>query len=309
MKKTMLKTDPRIVINGNHFIATEIIKKEINNNNPKGTSSFSFSQEILEFDPSSYPLICLLKRLPSHPFTMGEVVNPKFVWSEDNSGVENFLQIFKTEFSSTSDMREKGIEHLVDIDKAFWHGENKTGVRKTKGILSFLKNSKRIRELKYNSYSVKEFNDFLREGFIYGDSTKVLFMDENSFEYLINLYGHKEKIGGVESQNIKNTWGIKDVKKIVTIFGIINIIKEPSLDKMMCLIDMSCLKYTYFKNRDTFVRTHLQKGMFQDVDPLNKEEEKKLLIMMKNLPHKHMFLTECGLQFTRPDNHLAVGFI
>lgn len=298
-------------------------------------SKINVSKKIIRYSPSDYPLLSILRVKMEHEnkssYPQSECSNPKFGWYYDDSLVENYLQIFRTDFSdpdvipinpnmsssATLDIKKNAIEHLKKIENAFWNGKrklcsacgqlirpscdiDKPSVRKTGGVIQFLKENKNTFKLK-EKFSKKEFNDFLRKGFTYGDDSKMLFVDERSFEYLSKMYkGKLEK----RSPLVPFLFDYSSFETLVSIHGKVNIIKTPALKSTICLLDMKEVYYRYLRNRDTFFRANLQKLAFQDVDCKNDEEYKKLQEKRDKLKPVHDYITECGLMITAFDNHL-----
>lgn len=81
-------------------------------------------------------------------------------------------------------------------------------------------------------FSKKEFNSFLRKGFLYGDTTKILFVNVKIYKYLQKLL-EKEK-------------GTENFISFVSIFGHVNIIKKPKFKEVMVLVDMQKVSDDYY---------------------------------------------------------------
>lgn len=101
-------------------------------------------------------------------------------------------------------------------------------------ITQNLKKNKRIFKLKKN-FSYKEFNNFLKEGFIQGYTTKILFADSETYKYLQKLL--------MQYLFKKDKKNIKYYIHFVSVFGIANIIEKSNITKTICLIDMNKIKH------------------------------------------------------------------
>lgn len=259
------------------------------------------SKEVIKYSPSDYPLLTILKNEPA--LFSESCCATEIRWFEDNNIGNNYLQIFRTDFSNLKNKKEKAIEHLKDIEEALWIGEKECpknnpididmpGVRKMDGIIKFLKRNKNIFKLK-KDFSKKEFNNFLRKGFIYGDDLKMLFVDEKSFKYLLKMYkNNPEKQKGASSI-------FKKSFKLTTAFGDVNVIEAPSLTPgIICLLDMNCVCYRYLNGRDTKLCVNTKKVDSVCTDLVNtKQKEKKIKL-------DHYYITECSLVINSLDYHL-----
>lgn len=290
----------------------------------KENYKFDVSKEIMKYSPSDYSLLTILRVKEKYENdsedifpVMAKCGNPKFKWVSGNKIVENYLQIFRTDFSDLKNKKKEAIKHLKEIENVFWNGErelcpacgkiksywsdcniDKPGVRKTGGVIQFLKENKSTFKLKKN-FSKKDFNSFLRKGFIYGDDTKMLFADEESFKHLSRIC--KGKFSNKHS--MRNSYGFNknNVNRLFEPWGTVNIIKTPSLSSgTICLLDMKNVYYRYLNQRDTHLLVNLQKLKYQDVDA----PFKVIQAMRKKLKPKHTYLQECGLLITAFENHL-----
>jgi len=290
------------------------------NENYKKDVSKDVSKDVIKYSQSDYPLLAILMEKNKHeekdvlPMYKSKCKNPLIHWIDSGEIIENYLQIFKTDFSNLKDKKKKAIEHLMEIENTLWNGErnlcpacgriirpssnvDKPSVRKMGGVIQFLKEG--AYKLKKN-FSKKDFYDFLRKGFAYGDSTKMLFVDKKSFKYLSKLLKVKFPIKSCAPYyfNSGNTFNY------ISLWGDVNVIKASSLKSTICLLDMNDVCYCYLNNRNTFIRTNLQKLAFQDVDCKNDKEYRKIQRMRKELKPHHFYATECGLKLFQPDNHL-----
>jgi len=190
--------------------------------------------------------------------------------SEISTRIDNHIQPFINEFSSLSSKNKEAIKHLSAINYAFWHNEGMKrcltcksispteSKRETEGILHLLKDSKVIK-LKKN-FSKKDFSAFLYKGFTYGDSTKILFVDVKTFDYLTKKIIEKSHL---KKLPLNKSYGIKNVVSYISISGDVNIVKEPALTQTMALIDMTCLRYYYYEKEDTHLTIFKNKFFYR----------------------------------------------
>jgi hypothetical protein len=213
----------------------------------------------------------------------------------------NYCQIFKTTFGLTNtaiatDMyggpdlayqqKKKGIEHMIDMARAFYFGQLKADVtgdhprRATKGLLAFLTS---------NNYDAS------------GALTKDEF-DQGICEYVF-LKGSKEKLalcsarvlsvinGWAESKlqtkQGDDTFGLA-VTEYISPFGKLNLVHEPLFEGAVyggyaAFIDVENVKYRPLKGRDTTLETNVQAN---DVDGRTDQ-----------------YLTEAGLEVRLPATH------
>jgi len=210
--------------------------------------------------------------------------------SEENSGARNvnttrssketnYTQIFKTSIAVSGteneaklyggpDMKyqriKKGTEHALDIERAFWFGEKKHDTngtqghprRVTGGILEYLLAGNSYVQNQNGMLTAPDFNTFLREGFIYGDSTKVLFAGSKLIQSVNEIAR-----GQIQTKVGQSTYGVK-VSEYMTAFGSIKIIHNPLFVGAYAgygfLVDLNCFKYKYMNNRDTMLKTNVQ---------------------------------------------------
>ena len=128
--------------------------------------------------------------------------------SEENGGARNvnatrstpetnYTQIFKTTIALSNTEKEanlyggkdlpyqrakKGTEHALDIERAFWWSEKSysTGTqghpqRSTGGVLEFINSGNAYVQNQGGPLTAPDMNTFLREGFTYGNDTKMIF--------------------------------------------------------------------------------------------------------------------------------------
>ncbi|KKL27053.1 hypothetical protein LCGC14_2389050, partial [marine sediment metagenome] len=188
---------------------------------------------------------------------------------------------------------KKGTEHALDIERAFWWGEKvaDTGTqghprRGTGGVLEFINSSGAYVQNQGGPLTAPDLNTFLREGFTYGNTTKVLFAGG------ITLQAINEIARGQIRMKVEDTtYGIK-ISTWITSFGTINIVHNPLFVQDYAgyafMLDMECFKYRFMNNRDTKLEINVQAP---DADG-----------------QVDQFITECGLQRVQaPKNALLLG--
>lgn len=211
-----------------------------------------------------------------------------------------YCQIFRTPFGVTEtskatttfikendfdyQRRKKGIEHAVDIERAFLFGKKAkiTGAngkpqRFTGGIIPQI-----TTYASANIDTEAEFETFLEDAFRHGNTEKYA-LASASFISQINLWA-KNKVTIVQSEK---TYGIQIVRYI-SAQGTLNLIKHELLTgttygNYCIVLDMEAITYRYLKGRDTRLLTDRQ-GNGDD----EKIEE---------------YLSEVGLQFEQESRH------
>lgn len=191
----------------------------------------------------------------------------------------NYTQIFKTTIalSGTEDAAKlyggrdlpylrskKATEHALDIERAYWLGEKDSDTggtqghprRATGGILEFIEAGNSYIQNQGGSLTAPDLNTFLREGFTYGNSKKMLFAGGLLLQ-AINEIGRGQIQTGVGD----TTYGIK-ISKWQTAFGEIDIVHNPLFVEDYAgygfLLDMECFKTRYMEGRDTKLMTNIQ---------------------------------------------------
>lgn len=209
--------------------------------------------------------------------------------SEENSGARNinttrtsketnYTQIFKTTIGASGTEKEsnlygdadlpyqrakKGTEHALDIERAFWFGQKKLTVgpngkpmRATGGILEFIEANNAYVQNQGGPLTAPDLNTFLREGFTYGNDTKMLF----SGGVVIQAINEIAR-GQIQTKPLDKTYGIQ-ISQYVTAFGTVNLVHQRlfvgEYAGYAFLIDMDCLRYRYMSNRDTKLMTNVQ---------------------------------------------------
>ncbi len=217
--------------------------------------------------------------------------------------VLNYCQIFRTTIGVTEtsrntkgltkendfdyQIRKKGIEHLVDIERAFLFGKKEiitSGThpkRFTGGVLP------RINQVTSNVATRDDFNSYLRVLFAHGNTEKYLLASGYVIDK-INGFAH-DKLQVLQGEK---TFGLT-ILKYLSPHGTLNIIKHDLLagdlyGKSGVGVDMEALTYRYLANRDSKLLTNRQApGEDSRVDE---------------------YLTECGLQMEQPERHAIVKF-
>jgi len=238
-----------------------------------------------------------------------ENASTRHVNSTRTSSESNYTQIFRTAFSVSGTEKaaklyggddlpymraKKGTEHALDIERAFWFGEKKSGVgssaltsgagtpmRATGGILEFLESGGSYVQNQGGALTAPDMNTFLREGFTYGNTTKMLFAGGIVLQEINEIAR-----GQIQTKVGDSTYGIK-ISEWQTAFGTVNIVHNPLFVEDYAgyafLLDMDCYRYRYMDGRDTKLRTNIQSP---DVDGQVDE-----------------YLTEAGLERKQSPKH------
>lgn len=216
----------------------------------------------------------------------------------------NFTQIFKTTIALSNTEKEanlyggkdlpyqrakKGTEHALDIERAFWWGEKQatdTGAqghlrRSTGGILEFIDSGNSYVQNQSGPLTAPDLNTFLREGFTYGNDTKVLFAGGLTLQAINEIAR-----GQIQTKPLDSTYGMK-ISTWVTAFGTVNIVHNSLYVQDYAgyafLLDMESFVYRYMNNRDTSLQTNIQAP---DADG-----------------QVDQYITECGLQREQAAKH------
>lgn len=235
--------------------------------------------------------------------------------SEENSGARNanttrssnpsnYTQIFKTTIAVSGTEKasklyggdditylraKKGTEHALDIERAFWFGEKKsdtTGTqghprRATGGVLEFIEAGNSYVQNQGGALTAPDVNSFLREGFTYGNSTKMLFAGGLVLQAINEIAR-----GQIQTKVGDTTYGMK-ISEWQTAFGTVNIVHNPLFVQEYAgyafLLDMESFRYRYMDGRDTKLMTNVQAP---DVDG-----------------EVDQYLTECGLERKQAPRH------
>lgn len=219
------------------------------------------------------------------------------------SAQTNYTQIFKTTIAVSNTEKEanlyggkdlpyqrakKGTEHALDIERAFWWGEKKSSTgtqghpkRSTGGILEFINSGNGYIQNQGGPLTAPDLNTFLREGFTYGNDTKMLFAGGIVLQAINEIAR-----GQILTKPLETTYGMK-ISQWVTAFGTINIVHNPLFVEDYAgyafMLDMESFAYRFMNNRDTKLETNIQApDMDGQVD---------------------QYITECGLQRAQAPKH------
>jgi hypothetical protein len=215
----------------------------------------------------------------------------------------NYTQIFRTPFGATEteknselyggndiayQRKKKGIEHMLDIERALLFGELKqltTGThprRTTRGLLKFISTNATTG---VGALTLADFEDWLKTGFAYGSDTKVLFASGTLLSAISQLAGLR-----LQTVPSDTTYGIS-VKEYISPFGKVNIVfhrlLEEYYDGTGVLVDLANVKYRFLEGRDTKLKTNIQ---------ANDEDSEK-----------DEYLTECGLEVGLEKTHALIS--
>lgn len=191
----------------------------------------------------------------------------------------NYTQIFKTTIAVSGTQKasnlygggdlpyqraKKGTEHALDIERAFWFGEKKLDQggtqgherRATGGIHEFINAGNSYVQNQGGALTAPDLNTFIREGFTYGDTTKVLFAGG-----LVISAINEIARGQIQMAPNATSYGM-NISQWTTSFGKVNIIHNPLFTEDFAgsayLLDMDCFRYRYMKGRDTQLQTNIQ---------------------------------------------------
>ncbi len=219
-------------------------------------------------------------------------------------GQTNYTQIFKTTIalSGTEDSAKlyggrdlpylrskKATEHALDIERAFWWGQKKSDTsgtqghprRATGGVQEFVEAGNSYIQNQGGALTAPDLNTFLREGFTYGNSRKMLFAGGLLLQAINEIAR-----GQILTSTGDTQYGVK-ISKWMTAFGEIDIVHNPLFVEEYAgygfLLDMECFKYRYMEGRDTRLMTNIQSP---DVDGIVDQ-----------------YLTECGLERKQAPRH------
>lgn len=210
--------------------------------------------------------------------------------NEENSGARNvnstrstpqtnYTQIFKTSIAVSNTEKaanlyggkdlpyqraKKGTEHALDIERAFWFGQQKydtTGTqghprRQTGGIDEFISAGNSYVQNQGGPITAPDMNTFLREGFTYGNSTKMLFAGGVVLQAINEIAR-----GQILTKTGDTTYGVR-ISEWQTPFGIVNIVHNPlfveDLSQNAYLLDMESFRYRFMEGRDTQLQMNIQ---------------------------------------------------
>ena len=191
----------------------------------------------------------------------------------------NYTQIFKTTIAVSNTEKaanlyggkdlpyqraKKGTEHALDIERAFWFGQyysDTTGTqghprRETGGIDDFITSGSSYVQNQGGPLTAPDMNTFLREGFTYGNSTKMLFAGGVVLQAINEIAR-----GQILTKTGDTTYGVR-ISEWQTAFGIVNIVHNPLFVEEYAtsayLLDMECFRYRFMEGRDTQLQTNVQ---------------------------------------------------
>ncbi len=191
----------------------------------------------------------------------------------------NFTQIFKTTIALSNTEKaanlyggrdlpyqraKKGTEHALDIERAFWFSQKKSDTsgtqghprRATGGIQEFIEAGNSFVQNQGGALTAPDMNSFLREGFTYGNSTKMLFAGGLVLQAINEIAR-----GQVLTKTGDTTYGVR-ISEWQTPFGIVNIVHNPLFQSDYAgyafLLDMECFRYRFMEGRDTTLQTNIQ---------------------------------------------------
>jgi Family of unknown function (DUF5309) len=232
---------------------------------------------------------------PAAAMTIGDQLFTIGNANEENGGARNtnttrsqkqsnYTQIFKKTMAITATERQSsvygdkdlayqrakaGTEHAIDIERAFWFGQkfyDTSGVqgqprRTTGGIHDFITTTGAYVQNQGGVLTAPDMNTFLREGFTYGNSTKMLFAGGIVLQ-AINEFSRGQLLTKVGD----TTYGVK-ISEWQTAFGTVNIVHNPMFvgadAGSAYLLDLECFRMRVLEGRDTKLMTNIQNN---DVD-------------------------------------------
>lgn len=214
----------------------------------------------------------------------------------------NYTQIFKTSISVSGTEKaanlyggddlpylraKKGTEHALDIERALWFGEKKYDTsgthprRTTGGVQEFIEAGNSYVQNQGGALTAPDMNTFLREGFTYGNNTKMLFAGGIVLQAINEIAR-----GQIQTKTGDSTYGVK-ISEWQTAFGTVNIVHNPLFVEEYAgaafLLDMEGFRIRYMDGRDTKLMTNVQSP---DVDG-----------------EIDQYLTECGLERKQAPRH------
>lgn len=221
----------------------------------------------------------------------------------------NYVQIFRNPvtISKTADAEKQranpqerlrlqkkvGVEHMIDIEYAFWFGEPKEDLvnitdgprRMTGGVLYFA--TENVLDVQTENGGVLTYalmEQWLEDVFRYGSQEKWLFAAPR----LISVIDQIAE-GRLQTRPKEETYGVR-VREWVSAHGVLNIVKHPlfrgpEYGNMGVVIDLQVeeLDYVHLPGRDTKLRLNVGEP---DRDGFLDE-----------------YITECGLRFKQPKRH------
>lgn len=209
--------------------------------------------------------------------TSAENAGARQVNSTRSTSVSNYTQIFKTSIAVSGTEKaaglyggkdlpyqrgKKGTEHVLDIERAFWFGQKLSttsgnyAMRSTGGIDEFVTSGSGFVQNQGGPLTAPDMNSFLREGFTYGNSTKMLFAGGIVLQAIAEIAR-----GQLLTKQSDTTYGVK-ISEWQSPFGTINIVHNPLFLEDFAgsayLLDMECFRYRFMEGRDTKLETNIQ---------------------------------------------------
>ena len=147
------------------------------------------------------------------------------------------------------------------IERAFWFGQKGTDTsthirRATGGIDEHVAAGTSYVQNQGGPLTAPDMNTFLREGFTYGNSTKMLFAGGIVLQAINEIAR-----GQIQTKVGDNTYGIR-ISEWQTAFGIVNIVHDPLFVEDLAghayLLDLECFRYRYMEGRDTKLEMNIQ---------------------------------------------------
>jgi hypothetical protein len=200
--------------------------------------------------------------------------------STRSSKESNYTQIFRSTLAVSGTEKEsdlyggkdlpymrakKATEHALDIERAFWWSEKGSDVagtqtnharRATGGVHEFINSNNAYVQDQGGPLTAPDLNTFLREGFTYGNTTKVLFAGGIVIQAINEIAR-----GQIQTKVKERSYGV-NIVEYITPFGTINIVHNPLFVNDWAghayLLDLDCFKYRFMNNRDTKLRVNVQ---------------------------------------------------
>jgi hypothetical protein len=214
----------------------------------------------------------------------------------------NYTQIFKTSFGVTETLKstnlyggneldyqrkKKGVEHRIDIERAFMFGERKLDtsnyshpLRMTRGLLKFV--SSNVKNVNGAALTEGEFDTFAEMAFAHGSDKKIMFSGDDLLTKLATWGKAK-----LQLQQGESTYGLS-IYDYKTPHGTFKIVKHKLFTgsvygKFATVVDLQNVSMKTLKNRGTKLLTNIQ---------ANDEDQEK-----------DQYLTEAGLQVKQEKTH------
>jgi hypothetical protein len=192
------------------------------------------------------------------------------------SAQTNYTQIFKTSIAVSGTEKaanlyggkdlpyqraKKGTEHALDIERAFWFGQKYSDTsthvrRQTGGIDEFISTGNSFVQNQGGPLTAPDMNSFLRQGFTYGNSTKMLFAGGIVLQAISEM-----SRGQLLTKVGDTTYGVR-ISEWQTPFGIVNIVHNPLFVEEFAgsayLLDLEEFRYRFMEGRDTSLQTNVQ---------------------------------------------------